>query len=196
MRVILIRHGRSSHVHAGWIDRAGFLRWREAYEAAGISDGAPAELQHLIAGASCVVASDTRRAIESARAVAPTAEVITSPLLSELELLPPNVGPLRLPMLGWLMAYTGRWLVRTLLRRAHQSAAEEERIRASADWIEQLSAQHETVVIVTHAWFRRLLTQTLVKRGWTRAAGETSTRHWSAWIVTRRESGSVSQSDT
>lgn len=38
-RLVLVRHGRSAHVHtAGWIDGAGLRAWAGAYDAAGIRD--------------------------------------------------------------------------------------------------------------------------------------------------------------
>ena len=38
MRLLLIRHGRSAHAHAGALDRAGMERWLADYDAAGILD--------------------------------------------------------------------------------------------------------------------------------------------------------------
>jgi broad specificity phosphatase PhoE len=81
MKIILVRHGRSGHVHSGWIDGATFLRWREAYEAAGIDseDVPPRELSAAALGSGVLAASVARRAIESAKALAPGREVLTSP---------------------------------------------------------------------------------------------------------------------
>jgi broad specificity phosphatase PhoE len=75
-RIVLVRHGRSAHVHTGWIDRDGFLRWREAYEAAGLdpADAPPPALRELVASAEVIVASDAPRALASARLLAPRAE--------------------------------------------------------------------------------------------------------------------------
>lgn len=103
--IVLVRHGRSAHVHAGWIDVHGFHRWREAYEAAGILPGEvpPAELLERARRAGVVVASDAPRAIESARLLSEGREVISSPLVRELDLPPPAVRALRLPLAD------GRW---------------------------------------------------------------------------------------
>jgi broad specificity phosphatase PhoE len=79
-RIALVRHARSSHVHAGWIDAGGFRVWREAYEAAGIhqDERVPADLGPLLGGADLVVASDAARAVASARLLAPGREVVVS----------------------------------------------------------------------------------------------------------------------
>ena len=186
MVIILVRHGRSGHVHSGWIDNAGFVRWREAYEAAGIDskDFPPRELREAAARCGVVVASVARRAIESAKALAPQREVLTSPLLSELDLHPPALGGLRLPMFGWLLAYSVRWLALAALRRPHVTAEEEQRVRAAAEWLAQLAQTHGSVVAVTHASFRSLLRRELAGMGWCGDVPRGRPRHWSAWTLT------------
>ena len=86
-RVALVRHARSSHVHAGWIDAGGFRAWREAYEAAGIHEDerVPAQLEQLASHAGVVLSSDAARAVASARLLAPGREIVVSPLLRELD---------------------------------------------------------------------------------------------------------------
>lgn len=71
-RSLLVRHGPSAQVHAGWIDVQEFRAWRAAYEAAGISESErpPLPLAQSIGDASLVLASDAPRAIASARLLA------------------------------------------------------------------------------------------------------------------------------
>src|SRR5262245_4064608 len=128
-RIALVRHGRPSHVHAGWITSSGFRAWREAYEAAGIrkEERVPAHLQHLADRADLVLASDAARAVASARLLAPGREIVVSPLLRELDLESPTLGGLRLPLAAWALAVGGRTLLLTL-RRQYPSAAEAARI--------------------------------------------------------------------
>jgi broad specificity phosphatase PhoE len=90
--ILLVRHGRSEHKHAGWVDLAGFVR--EAYEAAGIDgqDRPPAALMALASASGIVAASPALRAVQSAKLLEPEREIMTSPLLGEMELTPPNFG--------------------------------------------------------------------------------------------------------
>ena len=174
-KIVLVRHGRSAHVHTGWIDGAGFRRWREAYEAAGIveDDTPPRELRE-VAAAALVVASDVRRAIESARLLAHSFEV--SPLLRELELTPPSLGRLRLPLIGWALAIGFRPLA---------TPAEHERAREAARWLAELAEEHGTVVAVTHATFRSVVARVLEGEAWQCAEPRRRSRHWSAWSFAR-----------
>jgi broad specificity phosphatase PhoE len=186
MEIVLVRHGRSAHVHRGWIDRAGFGAWREAYEAAGLARGqAPSpELVRLAEGA-LVVSSDIRRAVESARLLAP--EVETSPLLRELELPAPELG-LRMPLAGWALAIG---LANFLLERkgGYPQPAEVERVKAAVGWLTGLAREHRTVVAVTHGSLRRELGLGLVARGWQALGRWRSIRPWSAWTFTSQSGG-------
>lgn len=184
LKIVLVRHGRSSHVNSGWINGAEFLRWREAYEAAGVDseDVPPRELREAALASGVLVASVARRAVESAKALAPGREVLTSPLLSELELLPPALGRIRLPLFGWALAFGVRWLVR---RRPHVTTDEEQRASATAEWLWQLAGNNGSVVAVTHASFRSLLGQELVRTGWSSDVPRPKLHHWSAWSFTR-----------
>lgn len=159
---------------------AGFLRWRETYEAAGIDarDTPPQALQEMAAGAGMIVASDASRAVESARLLSSGAQVTVSPLLRELELVPPNLGRLRLPMAGWALAYGVRMLIRS---RAHVTAVEHERAREAGRWLAGLTETHGLIVVVTHASFRSALTKALEIERWRKETTGRSTAHWSAW---------------
>ena len=185
-RVALVRHARSSHVPAGWINASGFRAWREAYEAAGIraDERVPAHLEQLVYQADLVLSSDAARAVASAHLLAPRHEIVVSPLLRELDLEGPTLGGLRLPLRAWAIAVGGRTLLRAL-RRQYPSAAEAARINHAAAWLEELAAQHSLIVAVTHAMFRRRLSTRLVQTGWQAEGGHRSLRPWSAWLFRR-----------
>jgi hypothetical protein len=109
--ILLVRHGRSAHVHRGFIDVAGFHQWRAAYEAAGIDeqDRPPAALKDLARESGITVASTAPRAMRSAMLLAQN--ITTSPLLEELELLPLNIRGIRMPLLGWALSIGFRSMV-------------------------------------------------------------------------------------
>lgn len=178
-RIVLVRHGRSAHVHRGWIDYDGFLRWRESYEAAGIHGGevAPRELEAL-AQSSLIAASNAPRAIATARLLAQGRDVQVSPLLRELELPPPHIR-MRLPLVVWAIAFGVN-----SVRKAHASPEEHGRAEEAAVWVETLAREHASVVAVTHGAFRILLARALEARGWKREGPKRRGHHWSAWTLT------------
>ena len=186
-KIILVRHGRSAHVHAGWIDLAGFHRWREAYEAAGVIAGEvpPPALAERATNAGALVASTAPRAIESARLLAPQRQPLLSPLLVELDLLPAAV-PLRMPLIGWAFAVGARHLHRALTSQPRLAPEESARVAAAARWLGELAGQHGEVLAVTHHSLRTELARRLLAEGWEAAEPRRRSAHWSAWSFSRR----------
>ena len=72
-RLILVRHGRSAHVHDGtWIDRAAATRFEEAYDVASIPDEEvpPPNCWRSRRMRNAFLTSDVPRAIASVRLLA------------------------------------------------------------------------------------------------------------------------------
>jgi hypothetical protein len=112
-------------------------------------------------------------------------EPVTSPLLDELELAPPRIRGIRMPLAAWALAIGIQWIVRVALRRAYVSPLELQRSRDAAEWLSSLAASHETVLAVTHASFRSLVSRRLVERGWQCSIPRGRSRHLSAWSFVR-----------
>ncbi len=185
-RLVLVRHGRSSHVHTGWVDVRGFRAWREAYEAAGVrtDERAPHTLRALAGEADLIVAIDAARAVATAELLAPKREIVVSSLLRELDLEGPDLGRLQLPLPAWALAVAGQNLI-AMLRGGFPSAAEAARITEAATWLDVLASRHALIVAVTHGSFRRELAARLARSGWNAERGRRSMRHWSTWCFQR-----------
>jgi len=184
-RIVLVRHGRSTHPVAGWHDSDSLHRWFAEYDAAGITpdDEPPASLRALASSAGLIVASDLRRAIESARRIAPDAPIETSALLRETPLRIPMLR-VRLPILGWALAVGVGSVVRRL-RRAPHPADDVARSAAAAEWLGRLAERHGTVVAVTHSLVRGHIAAALVASRWRLEPGAARRSHWSTWSFTR-----------
>jgi len=188
--LLLVRHGRSAHVVTGWLDVHGVRRWMAAYDAAEIAleHAPPPALEALARDAALVVASDLPRTVASAVRLAPEREIVRSPLLRETPLESPDhplpaLGGMRLPFRAWGMIWGSRWLMAYLRNQPPPgvSPAELARAEEAAAWLlEQATRADGRVVVVTHATFRVVLAQALVRRGW-RGPQEKSYREWSAW---------------
>lgn len=184
-RLLLVRHGRSAHVHRGLVDRAGMEQWRTAYDAAGIvADPPPEDVARLVAGAHRVVASDMARAVASAERLAAGREVRASPLLREHPLPIPAVPLLRAPLGVWGALISLRWGI-AIARDRDAWPEELERARAAAAWcVEHCEACGDgdpTVAVVTHGAFRRLLGRALVADGWRAEPRQGGWAPWSVW---------------
>ena len=181
-RIVLVRHGPSAHVaEARLLDRAALQQWRSAYDDAGIrpSELPPHALIAQAAAANHVIASDMRRAMESASRLAPGRSIQTSSLLRESPLAIPH-WPTRLPLVAWAMIINAAWSWR-VLRGEEVSAAERARADDAAEWLANKVADGSVAVVVTHGVFRRLVAQQLRVRGWTNVQRDGGYRPWSSW---------------
>jgi hypothetical protein len=178
-KIALVRHGRSAHTHSGWIDCGGYEAWRNAYEAAGVHEDerVPRELAELVAESKLVVASDAPRAVESARLLSPDREVFSSPLLRELELRPPDLGKVRLPLSGWAVA---------IALYGRVTRADLSQIDKAATWLSSLALRETFVVAVTHGWVRQVLAKTLIRSGWQVSHRRWPVQPWSVWLLLKR----------
>jgi broad specificity phosphatase PhoE len=182
-RIVLVRHGRSAHVHDGsWVDAEGVRRFTQAYDAAGIvdSDAPPAGLVAAAASANVIAASDLPRAIASSRRLAPAREPAVTELLRET-----NIGfaPIKMPIHVWDVLDYLIWTTRLLLEAEH---VERDRARLAVEWLEARATEGATLMAVTHGSFRRLLSTVLTRRGWEPEPGKRSYANWSAWSFVRR----------
>ena len=190
LRIVLVRHGRSAHRAAGWLDADGLRAWLAAYDAAGIAadDRPPAPLRAATARAGLVAASDLPRALASARRLAPHAAIVATPLLREVPPAVPALGPLRLPLAAWALCVGVRGAAR-LLARVPAPAPALAQGAAAAAWLAALAGRHAHVVAVTHANVRRYVALALAADGWRRTPGGGRVAHWSAWTFTRGAGG-------
>lgn len=183
-RVLLIRHGRTSHVHdGGALDRAGIERWRRACDLAGLADQdhPPAALRAEVAQAEVLAASDLPRAVTSVAALAPGRTFTVSTLLREVPLPIPSV-PLRAPLAVWSALIHLRWGL-DILRDRDATKEAKAQAEAAATWciVAARDARTRTIAVVTHGVFRRLLAKQLVSEGWRFEPGPRTYDHWSTW---------------
>lgn len=187
LRLLLIRHGRSAHIHrGGLLDRRGFEAWRAAYDAAGIAetDAPPPRLVEEVGRASEIVSSDLPRAFASASLLARGRPVTISPLFHEAPLPIPGWMPSPAPLTLWDAAVHLRWAL-AIARRRDEDAGALDRARDAAAWCraacERATDEGGTVAVVTHGVFRRLLARQLVAEGWGFEPGRRGYGHWSVW---------------
>jgi hypothetical protein len=182
--VLLIRHGRTSHVHEGGaLDRAGMERWRKACDLAGIADEdhPPVALRAEVAAADVLAASDLPRAVTSVGVLAPGRTFTVSTLLREVPLPIPAV-PIRAPLAVWSTLIHLRWGL-DIARGRDVSKEAKAQAEAAATWciVAAREARIRTIAVVTHGVFRRLLAKQLVAEGWRFEPGPRSYDHWSTW---------------
>jgi broad specificity phosphatase PhoE len=182
MRIILVRHGRPAISTSHRTSHRGFSAYIDAYEAAGLDPTCvpPEEVQDLLKELSAVYTSDRPRSQDSARALAPDAELIADPLFVEAPLASPHIPLLRIKVPTWavmsrILWHAGYHPEIENYRRAKQRA------KRAADILTGRAKLDGVAALVAHGYFNAILGRELHHRGF-RKRGSHRARYWNAVI--------------
>ncbi len=181
-RIILIRHGQPAIALRPRTSHREFHAYMDAYDAAGLDPASPPprELTDLVGELSHVFTSGKPRADESARLLAPHAELIIDPLFAEAPLASPRIPLLRMTVAKWAVVARILWHLgynRGIENypRARARAAE------AADVLTARVMDGSAVALVAHGYFNAMIGRQLRRRGWTRT-GSHRVQYWNAVI--------------
>ena len=185
MRIILIRHGQPDIEVAPRASHREFRSYIDAYEGAGLDPNSapPEELQDLVGELTAVFTSDRKRAHDSARALAPNAELIADPLFIEAPLASPPIPILRMRVPKWAVVARILWHagyhpeIENYRRAKH-------RAKEAADILVARARDDGAAALVAHGYFNLLIGRELRQRGFEKS-GLHRARFWNAVIYAR-----------
>ena len=185
-RIILIRHGQPDIPVAPRASHREFRSYIDAYEQSGLDpqSAPPEELQDLVAELAAVFTSGRKRADDSARVLAPNAELIADPLFVEAPLAAPRIPLLRMRVPKWAVVARIFWHAGyhpeiENYRRAKHRATE------AADILVARAHTDGAAALVAHGYFNFLLGRELRRRGFTKS-GSHRARFWNAVIYAQK----------
>jgi broad specificity phosphatase PhoE len=167
VRIVLARHGRPDLPDQARQPITGreIGRWYRAYNTCGIGGSEPSRPLREAATAGCVVASDLRRAVESAARLGPADRIRVEPTLREVGFPEALDSSLRLKPDVWvLIARAAQMLDRCECDERIDDVRA--RAAAAARTLVQLAGAHRTVVAVGHGWFNQFVARELRRGGW------------------------------
>lgn len=169
-----------------WIGHAAFAAYIDDYQAAGLDHGSapPEELIAEVKGARRVFASELQRSIDSARALLPRAELVSTPLFTESPLASPRLPALRMKAPAWAVVSRIAWHggFKPGIESYGQS---KHRARKALELLVAEAESEGTAVLVAHGYFNAILGRALSLRGWRRVKGAHRARFWNAVIYER-----------
>lgn len=175
--ITLIRHGKSEQRVGMPIPGRHFRAWQHRYDEAGIAAGSRPRADSIDAArkAAVLVASDLRRATESAEVLCPGRPFEIDPIYREGELPSFESGP-RLPALAWAWAARLSWMLGSS-PDAEPLAEARARARIAAERLEDLARRHGRVALVGHGVMNGLIGTALRRHGW-KGPRRPATPHW------------------
>ena len=187
LKITLIRHGRPAIATAPRTSHREFRDYIDDYEDAGLdpTSAPPEELQDLVGELGVVFTSGRKRAEESARALAPNAELIVDPLFVESPLASPRIPLLKMRVTKWavvsrLMWYAGFSPKIEGYRKSKRRAAK------AADILIGRARKDGQTALVAHGYFNYLIGIELRRRGF-RQTGSHKARYWNDVTYERSE---------
>jgi broad specificity phosphatase PhoE len=169
MRILLVRHGHPDVTTDERRPIAGteLGRWYRRYNEVGLApvSSPPDGLRAAAATAGCLVASDLRRAIESARLLARSKPVQLDSDLREVGFPEGLNASTRLSPGVWVMIARAAWLLDRCDCEEPKSAARQRAARL-VDHLSNLAYEHGSVIAVGHGWFNLFVGRELRRRHW------------------------------
>jgi broad specificity phosphatase PhoE len=184
-RIILVRHGRPALPVSPRAGHHGFREYIDAYEAAGLDpkDVPPEELQDLVSEIASVFTSDKKRAHDSAKAIAPNAELVADPLFVEAPLASPRIPLLRMRVPKWAVMARVLWYAGYHPEIENYRKAKHRAVRA-ADILVASARADGSAALVAHGYFNYLIGRELRRRGF-RQSGSHRAKFWNAVVYGR-----------
>ena len=181
-RIILIRHGQPDLPLRPRTGHKEFGAYIDAYEAAGLDPDSlpPRELADLVQELKEVLTSGRPRAHESAKKLAPHAELVVNPLFAEAPLASPKIPLLRMRVAKWAV------MARLFWHAGHAPGIENyakarARAKQAADILAGRVMDGGAVALVAHGYFNAMIGRQLRRRGFVQT-GRHRVRYWNAVI--------------
>jgi broad specificity phosphatase PhoE len=177
MEITLIRHGKSLWTENKPIAGHEFKKWVEQYDSQGVYEETtfPQGTLEKIRTANIVITSDLKRSMESAKFLKPNVTVISNPLFRETGMPVAKIG-VKLNANTWAVLLRCLWFV-GYSNGCESVSQAKRRAEAAARFLVKTAKEHQSVVLVGHGFFNRMIAKELLKVGWT-GTRKTSAKHW------------------
>ncbi len=181
-RVILIRHGRPDIPTNPRTSHREFRSYIDAYEEAGLDPDSfpPEELQDLLGEVDAVFTSGRKRSVDSARALAPHAELIADALFEEAPLASPPIPLLRMKVPKWAVVARILWHAGYHPEIENYRKAKHRAAQAS-DILIRRAHKEGAAALVAHGYFNFLIGRELRRRGF-KKSGSHRAHFWNSVI--------------
>jgi len=185
LKIILIRHGKPAIPTAPVARHGEFRTYIDAYEEAGLdpTDAPPAELRDLVRELDAIFTSGKKRAADSAKALAPQAELIVDPLFAESPLASPRIPLLKMKVTKWAVVSRLMWYA-GFSPKIEGYRKSKRRAKQAAEILIKRAQTNGGTALVAHGYFNYLIGIELRRRGF-KQTGSHKAKYWNDVVYER-----------
>ncbi len=167
MRITLLRHGKPVIPSLKKLSASAFYSWVLEYNASGLCASSKPATQTFNYAKECnvIVCSNLPRSIESAKALSSTEAFLSDAVFNEADLPVANWHLLKLSPGVWAVIFRVLWLL-GYSRNVESFAQAKVRAIAAVKTLTEIANEYESVLLVGHGVYNRLLANELRRSGW------------------------------
>lgn len=185
VKIVLIRHGRPAIATAPVARHWEFRHYIDDYEEAGLdpADAPPRELRDLLSEIAAIFTSGRKRARDSAKALAPNAELIVDPLFAESPLAVPRIPLLKMKVTKWAVISRLMWYA-GFSPKIEGYRKSKRRAKQAAEILVKRAMKDGGAALVAHGYFNYLIGIELRKKGFIQT-GRHKAKYWNDVVYER-----------
>ena len=186
LKIILIRHGKPAIATAPVARHHEFRSYIDAYEDAGLdpADAPPAELRDLVRELDAIFTSGRKRAADSAKVLAPNAELIVDPLFVESPLASPRIPLLKMKVTKWAVVSRLLWYA-GFSPKIEGYRKSKRRAKQAAEILIKRAQTTGGTALVAHGYFNYLIGIELRRKGFVQT-GRHKAKYWNDVVYERK----------
>jgi broad specificity phosphatase PhoE len=184
MKIIIVRHGKPYMPASGRLKASEMHEWIESYNAAGIDRKAPPPTAVIEKATRCnaLVCSDLKRSIESGEILKAGHVCISDAIFREFSLPCVSWSSFRLSPIIWTTLFRLLWFA-GFSSQGESYRASKLRVKAGADKLREIAAEHGSVLFVGHGIYNYFLAKKLLSTGW-QGPMNPGRRYWEFGVYT------------
>ena len=176
VQITILRHGKPDFLWERIVRGSEVKALQQTYNASGIIDNPPPELQTFAEQYNFVVSSDLLRSVQSAKAVGASAIHLSGADFREMGIPCFDSVSIKLPIKLWVVILRVLWVL-GYSKNTESFSAAKRRAKLVSEILAGLACKHISVLFVGHGTLNYFVAKELLANGWV-GPSNPGTKHW------------------